>query len=91
MYVILLYDITIDDGGPRVLRNVFKIAKRYLSHIQNSVFEGELDSAQLLALKHELNQWLRADDSCIIFRSRSPKWLDKEFLTEYKDQTSNFV
>ena len=54
MYVILVYDIKMDDGGPRVLRRVFKICKRYLSHVQKSVFEGELTAAKLAALKREL-------------------------------------
>lgn len=42
MYVILVYDIKLDTGGARVLRNIFKICKKYLTHVQNSVFEGEL-------------------------------------------------
>ena len=43
MYVILVYDIDLEEKeGQKVLRNVFKICKKYLVHIQNSVFEGEL-------------------------------------------------
>ena len=45
MYIILVYDIKSDDGGQKVLSKTFKICKRYLSHIQNSVFEGELSNA----------------------------------------------
>ena len=56
MYVILVYDINLDDKeGNRVLRNVFKICKKYLVHIQNSVFEGELLESQALKLKSELD------------------------------------
>ena len=50
MYVILVYDIRLDDTGPRIWRNVFKICKKYLHHIQNSVFEGELTKAQIMQL-----------------------------------------
>ena len=42
MYVILVYDIKSDEGGAKALNKTFKICKKYLTHIQNSVFEGEL-------------------------------------------------
>ncbi|EDO0554685.1 CRISPR-associated endonuclease Cas2, partial [Listeria monocytogenes] len=31
MYVILIYDISIENGGAKVWRNVFKICKKYLT------------------------------------------------------------
>lgn len=43
VYVILVYDINLDEKeGSRVLTKVYKICKKNLNHIQNSVFEGEL-------------------------------------------------
>ena len=54
MYVILVYDIRLDETGARVLRNVFKICKKYLTHIQNSTFEGELTPS---SLKRVYNFW----------------------------------
>lgn len=94
MYVILVYDINLEDKeGQKILRNVFKICKKYLIHIQNSVFEGELLQSQEIALRMELNRYIREDkDSVIIFKSRSKKWMEKEFLgmnEEYK--TDNFI
>lgn len=47
MYVILVYDISLEDKGARVLNRVFKICKKYLSHVQKSVFEGEITPAKL--------------------------------------------
>ena len=94
MYVILVYDINLEDKeGTKVLRNVFKICKKYLVHIQNSVFEGELLESQMLKLKAELNQYIRDDkDSVIVFKSRSQRWLDKEFLGMIEDdKTDNFL
>jgi len=94
MYVILVYDINLEEKeGKRVLRNVFKTCKKYLVHIQNSVFEGELLESQMLKLKAELNQYIRDDkDSVIVFKSRSQRWLDKEFLGMVEeDVTSNFL
>lgn len=94
MYVILVYDINLEEKeGQKVLRNVFKTCKKYLVHIQNSVFEGELLESQMLKLNAELSRYIRDDkDSVIVFKSRSQKWLDKEFLGMIEDdKTSNFL
>lgn len=94
MYVILVYDIDLTQKeGQRVLRNVFKTCKKYLVHIQNSVFEGEILDSQLLKMKKELAKYIRKEqDSFILFESRNQKWLDKEFLGKFEDdKTSNFL
>ena len=94
MYVILIYDIKLDNSeGNKVLRNVFKICKKYLVHIQNSVFEGELLDSQLFKLKQEIKKVIRKDtDSVIVFKSRNQRWLDKEFVGKIEDdKTSNFL
>jgi len=94
MYVILVYDINLEEReGQRVLRNVFKTCKKYLIHIQNSVFEGELLESQAIKLKAELDKYIREDkDSVILFKSRNQRWLDKEFLGIIEnDKTSNFL
>ena len=91
MYVILMYDIVTDEGSPRISRNIFKTCKKYLTHIQKSVFEGNLTKLQLMKLKSELSNYIREDiDSVIIFKSRSEKWLEKEFWGIIDDKTSNF-
>lgn len=94
MYVILVYDINLEKKeGQRVLRRCFKTCKKYLTHIQNSVFEGELLESQLMALKKELDLYIRQDvDSVIVFKSRSKRWLDKEFIGRVEDdKMSNFL
>lgn len=81
-----------DDAGPRVWRNVYKICKKYLHHIQNSVFEGELTKVQIMELKIELQKHIRKDeDSVIIFKSRHERWLEKEMWGCQEDKTSNFL
>lgn len=56
-------------------------------------FESELLESQMLKLKAELNRFIREDkDSVIVFKSRSQKWLDKEFLGVIEDdKTDNFL
>ncbi|MEF9992346.1 MAG: CRISPR-associated endonuclease Cas2 [Romboutsia sp.] len=92
MYIILVYDIKTDEGGQRVLSKVFKTCKKYLSHIQNSVFEGELSSSQLVKLEYELKGIIRPSiDSIITFKSRSDRWLEKDMWGIKEDKTSNFI
>ena len=91
MYVVLVYDISGDGDGQKVLGKVFKICKKYLTHIQNSVFEGELTEGQIVKLNAELNKFIRKTlDSVIIFKSRNEKWMNKEFWGKQDDATSNF-
>lgn len=88
--MILTYDIKIEENGQKVLRNVFKSCKKYLTHIQDSVFEGELSESQMMQLNIELKKYIRNNkDSVIIFKSRHERWLDKEFWGKKDDKLSN--
>ena len=81
MYVILVYDISTDDNGARISRNVF----------QKSVFEGEITPVLLRKLYLELKIYIREDkDSVLLFKTRQEKWLEKEFWGMEDDKTSNF-
>lgn len=92
MYVVLVYDISKTENGQKRWSHVFKTCKKYLSHIQNSVFEGELTKVQLLQLQQELKPYVDEElDSVIIFKSRQEKWLDKEFWGRKDDKTSFFL
>lgn len=92
MYVILVYDIICDEKGKKILPKVFKICKKYLVHIQNSVFEGNISKVNALALKKELDVYIRKDkDSVIMFHTREEQWMSKDFLGIVDDKTSNFL
>lgn len=92
MYVILVYDIICDEKGRKILPKVFKICKKYLVHIQNSVFEGNLSKANSLALQKELDVYIRKDkDSVIMFHTHEERWMNKDFLGKTDDKTSNFL
>lgn len=81
MYIILVYDISIEDSGQKRWRKVFKICKQYLTHIQNSVFEGEILESDLIILKDKLSKEINKEhDSIIIFKSRNERWLQKDIL-----------
>lgn len=92
MYVILVYDISGDENGQRVSNKTFKTCKKYLTHIQKSVFEGELSESQILSLQYELKSVIRKDlDSVILFKSRNERWLEKQMWGLSIDATSNFI
>ena len=91
MYVVLIYDVEVDDNGAKASRNIFKICKKYLTHVQKSVFEGDITPALLQQLKSEINKHIRKNrDSVIIFKSREERWLQKEFWGIEDEKTSNF-
>ena len=81
-----------DEKGRKILPKVFKICKKYLVHIQNSVFEGNLSKANSIALQKELDVYIRKDkDSVIMFHTREERWMNKDFLGKTDDKTSNFL
>ena len=73
MYVILVYDV-----DQKRTAKMLKLCRRYLSWIQNSVFEGEISEVQLKQLTSEARNLMDEKDSLIFFKSRDEKWLEKE-------------
>lgn len=74
MFVILAYDINAKRVG-----KALKICKKYLVHVQKSVFEGCITESRLNQLKNELCQIIDADeDSICIYRMDSPRYAAKE-------------
>lgn len=92
MYVILVYDISQENNGQKRWSNVFKRCKKYLSHVQNSVFEGEITAVQLKKLQNEIKPYIDQDyDSVIVFKTRQEKWLNKELWGKQEDKISFFL
>lgn len=93
MYIIAMYDINTETkAGRSRLRRIFKLMKKYLIRIQNSVFEGELTKAKFEELKVNVNDIIdTAKDSVIFFKSRDIKWMDKDICGFEKDDTDNFL
>jgi CRISPR-associated protein Cas2 len=93
MYIIAMYDINTEDRtGQKRLRHIFKLLKKYLIRIQNSVFEGELTKAKFEEMKLHVNNIIdKKIDSVIFFKSRDIKWMDKDICGMEKDNTDNFL
>ena len=55
MLVLVTYDISTESSfGQKRLRKVAKLCQNYGIRVQNSVFECQIDSAELVKLRHSL-------------------------------------
>lgn len=87
MYVIAVYDVDQKRCG-----KMLKLCRKYLHHIQNSVFEGEITEGKLEEMRLTAKRIMKDDgDSLIIFKSRNEKWLDKEIVGEDKRPVENVL
>ena len=74
MFVILTYDV-----NQRRVSKVMKICRKYLFHVQNSVFEGTITDAKLRRLKEELeNKIDKTADRICVYEFDSTKYSRKE-------------
>lgn len=74
MFVIFTYDV----NAKRVAK-VMKTCRKYLNHIQNSVFEGMITDAKLERLKREVEKIIdKNTDSVCIYKISSIKYACKE-------------
>ncbi|WP_238374290.1 CRISPR-associated endonuclease Cas2 [Thermotoga petrophila] len=91
--VILVYDISTETKeGVKRLNRVRKIARRYLDHVQKSVFEGELTEGEIEKLKFELQCIIDNDEDFVIIYKMPPSiMIERDILTNTNDPTSNFI
>jgi len=87
MYVILVYDV-----GEKRVGKMLRLCRRYLSWIQNSVFEGEITEVKLKELLLNAHRIIENDvDSIIIFKNANQKWLEKQIIGKERSSIDNFI
>ncbi len=87
MYVIMVYDIKEER-----VNKVLKIARKYLTWVQNSVLEGEITRAKLASLKTELKDVIKEEeDSIIFYKLRSTRYFNKETMGTEKGGEDIFL
>lgn len=93
MKVILIYDIeTIQPEDQQRLTKAKKIARKYLYHVQKSVFEGELTPSQIARLEAELKSVVDFNrDSVIIYTLPEGARWERKILTRVRDPTGNVL
>lgn len=76
MFIVIVYDVEVGR-----VNKVMKLLRQYLDHVQNSVFEGEVQPSTLMEIKNKLKRVIDEDcDSIVIYKTNSPKNLNKEVL-----------
>lgn len=76
MFVILTYDV----ASKRVSK-VMKTCRKYLTHVQKSVFEGMITDGKLERLKQELSRIIvSAEDEVCIYKLETVKYASKETI-----------
>lgn len=87
MYFVAAYDV-----HERRVGKMLKIFRKYLTWVQNSVFEGELTEAQYEALKAEAKATMDADyDSVIFWNVRAEQYCDRETLGKERGATGRLL
>ena len=93
MRVILYYDINTEEAaGQRRLGRILKICRKYLHHVQKSVFEGILTEGQIEAMKAEILKVVdRRKDSVILYSMPESLRVKRELLTDVDSGTDNLI
>lgn len=86
MYVIMVYDLQADRT-----HKALKLGRRYLTHVQNSVFEGEITEGDLEALRNEVEDLLEPGESTIIYELSSDTLLNRSVYGEDPTEDNRFL
>jgi CRISPR-associated protein Cas2 len=66
------YIVCYDIADPKRLRQVFKICRNYGNHLQFSVFECDLNSAEKIELERKLGETMNLKEDQALFISLGP-------------------
>ncbi|WP_135664016.1 CRISPR-associated endonuclease Cas2 [Halorhabdus rudnickae] len=86
VYVVAVYDVEADRT-----RLFLNFLRRYLTHVQNSVFEGEITEGDLEEIKQELDSMLEAGESVIVYRMSSEQYVSRTVYGEDPTDDSQFL
>lgn len=85
-YVIAVYDVAVERNA-----KALRLFRRYLAHVQNSVFEGELSPAQLAELESAANALLDGNDTVILYSLRTRAYSERRSLGADRGTPGPFV
>jgi len=86
MYVMMVYDLEADRT-----QKALKIGRRYITHVQNSVLEGEISEGDLSKLKNEIDDLLKPGESTIIYELSSDTLLNRTVYGEDPTEDQRFL
>lgn len=86
-YVFLFYDV-----GEKRVNKVFKICKKYLTHLQNSVFRGEISPSKIIALKREIEKTIKKEEDFVtIIKMYNKESFEEETIGKYKSIEEDLI
>ncbi len=85
-YVIAVYDV-----GQKRVGKMLKLFRRYLTWVQNSVFEGELTAAQIKQLQQEAEALMDERDGVIFYQLRDERYTERTAIGVDKAERSRFL
>lgn len=71
-FCIAVYDVSQKRTG-----RILKLFRRYLTWVQNSVFEGDLTVAQLKQLQTEAESLLQEGDGVVFYQFRDERYVER--------------
>ena len=75
MLVLVTYDVNVtEDGGKRRLRRVAKVCQNFGQRVQNSVFEIEVEPAQFVSLKSQLEAIIKPEFDSLRYYMLGSNW-----------------
>jgi len=87
MYLIIAYDVNVER-----VNKVKKFLRKYLTWVQNSVFEGESTEATLEEIKMGLKEIINEDeDMVVIYRLRSADAMRREVIGVEKSSIEELI
>ncbi len=85
-FLIAVYDV----NQKRVGR-MLKLFRRYLTWVQNSVFEGELTESQFRQLQHEATALMDGTDGVVFYSLRDERYSERIALGTDKAERGRFL
>ena len=85
-YVVAVYDVAVERNA-----KALKLFRRYLAHVQNSVFEGELSPAQLAELEAAAAGLVADGDSVVVYAMRTAAYHERRVIGAEKGSPSPFL
>lgn len=83
--------MTYDVNVKRVVK-VLKIGRKYLTHVQNSVLEGELSAKRFKDLKKEVKKVIDSDtDAVTFYKLQRATYLKKEQMGIVTDELIEII
>jgi len=86
MYIVMVYDLEAERT-----QKALKIGRRYLTHVQNSVLEGEISEGDLINLKNEIDDLLKPGESTIIYELSSDTLLNRTVYGDDPTEDQRFL